>query len=812
MADIAITVGGSFSGILVVGDNNFIQAERSTVEPRDGPPPKPSLRRNLPLPRVGPPPIGRDTELARIEEWLDDGLPVEVIGPPGIGKTALLRALIGRCGKAGKEAVYLTTAGLDVEDIVQELFQVCYDSEDYKPDPVRLRRLMGQVRSLIVLDDVTGTAEEIDALLDAVPSARLVISSTERRLWGEGHAVELGGLPAEPALAVVERVLDRPLDAAERELFAAFRQEVDGHPLAMIQAAWVVRTQPSLPVGREALASALAAGLGEQAHATLSLFLAVHPAAVPPELVEAIVGELQSLTVLEEAGLVVSGQAALPMARLVARAVPDPADYLPSLTSWAAGASAKHIARSAPVIVAILTATVAQGAAAPALVLARTTAPALCRTLQWGAWRRVLALGKQAAHALGAAEDEAYFDHEEESRLKALGRGALIGAIAGAAEIVGQHVGSHAVAAKGTATGIKGILLSPVTVTVAAAIAVGTVVGAVSYANSTDRSARTPTTSAPTFTSLTSPTSPAVQPTATTASAGPLPEPTTDVAGVYVLSRRLTSCEGFSTCGRDPLHVRVDCADRDCTITETSSLFGNHDLTIDGDTMKTSGPDQLFDDCHGAHRPGEITLTLTVVSWKVDSGNHRRPSELSGRLTTSSATYKDCAAGKAAWDLSTRPSTQDTSPYVRPTKTSTSPRLTGSPCQNSPSRKACDEQDPHATGCDHDATVVPGGSATGPLHGTEFSVELLWSPTCQSNWSRARPTRGSAQFSPWIEPGRGDATRFSTKTVNTSAWINSPMAYSDSDAKPAKACLGVPGSAQPYWLCTGMLTPDGQPA
>ncbi|MCP2292813.1 hypothetical protein APR08_005767 [Nocardia amikacinitolerans] len=49
--------------------------------------------------------------------------------------------------------MYLSAAGLAVEDLLQSLFQACYDAVDYRPDPTALRRLMGSIRALIVIDD-----------------------------------------------------------------------------------------------------------------------------------------------------------------------------------------------------------------------------------------------------------------------------------------------------------------------------------------------------------------------------------------------------------------------------------------------------------------------------------------------------------------------------------------------------------------------------------------------------------------------------------------------------------------------------------
>ncbi|MEV0385642.1 hypothetical protein, partial [Nonomuraea sp. NPDC050643] len=57
----------------------------------------------------------------------------------------------------------------------------------------------------------------------------------------------------------------------------------------------------------------------------------------------------------------------------------------------------------------------------PARTLARAAAPLLGRSLRWGAWGQVLALGLTAATNAGAADDVAYFEDEEKTRKRATG-------------------------------------------------------------------------------------------------------------------------------------------------------------------------------------------------------------------------------------------------------------------------------------------------------------------------------------------------------------------------------------------------------
>ncbi|MFC4909597.1 hypothetical protein [Actinomadura gamaensis] len=683
MADVGISVGGSVSGTVIVGDHNVIvRSGLSEVAAREGPPPRPVPRRPLGFasPRPGPEPIGRDAELREIRDALDQRVPVEVVGPPGIGKSLLLRAVAAECGAAGTEVVFLPAAGLPVEDIVQELFQACYETEGYKPDTAHVRRLMGAVRAVLVVDDVLATPDEIAVLLDAVPSSSLLIASLRGCLGGEGRTVEPAGLGEEDALSLVRRELGRSLSADERDLVETFRRDAAGHPLALVQAARAIRSAADRAVlpDRQALATALATGLDERARAVLALLLTVDPVPVPGEHVAKLADAEEALDQLVGSGVVTREpegfRVAQPIGHLVARAaepVPDPGGYAQRLAAWAADAPAERIAAVAALIVSVLAAALADQAHLQTRTLARAVAPALCLTLRWGAWRQALALGGQASHALGSADDRAYFEHEDKNRRAALGKGALAGAAAGVAFWAGRA--GAAGAKKGTSAGPKGCLTSPAAVGTAAAAAIAGLVGAVGYvltgnpapsnpvaAGSTSASITivqpppvitptSPTDTSPTDSSPPDTSPPDVTPTETSPTPVPSPAPpAADVRGTYTMSRRLVSCT-FEICYKEPLTLRIGCAGDNCVL--TGDGIERLPLTLDGDTMTAAGPDGRFNICGGRHRPGRLALTLTVTSWRPGRGDTRQPNTLAGRLTTSSPAFGVCRAGDAAWTV-----------------------------------------------------------------------------------------------------------------------------------------------------------------
>ncbi|GAA2214489.1 hypothetical protein GCM10009850_099540 [Nonomuraea monospora] len=205
---VQIGINGDNNGTVLVGDNNIVHYtdERTIVTQREGGP-VPVRRRERPDPRFLPQSaaslIGRERDLARVRGWLAErGAPVLVYGPPGIGKSAVLSKVARDAADAGEDVVYLSGAGLETEDIVQELFEACYDSPGYLPPPKRLRQLMGKVRALVVIDGYEGTAESLERLLDATPGAGLLLASTQRLLGAEGHVLPLGGLTEADAVTL----------------------------------------------------------------------------------------------------------------------------------------------------------------------------------------------------------------------------------------------------------------------------------------------------------------------------------------------------------------------------------------------------------------------------------------------------------------------------------------------------------------------------------------------------------------------------------------------------------------------------------
>ncbi|MCX4099055.1 hypothetical protein [Nocardia sp. alder85J] len=454
-----VDIGGGVAGQVVVGDHNVvIHAEGSRIVVHEGPAPAVERRVRpvgLPLPRVGVELLGRATELALMGQWVEEGVPVEVCGSAGVGKSALLRRFAADRAAAGRDVVFVHAAGLAVPDLLQELFQSCYDAPGYLPDPLRLRRLMGSVRALVVVDDFEGGADDLAQLTDAVPSSDLVVSTRRRIAWTQARSLELQGLDEHYALVLLTRELGHRPDGDEAAVGRLWRA-ASGRPRALIQAAaWLRTGGAATALADPAIVQrTMIAGLDERAHRVLGALRAVAGLPVPIGLCRVLTGDADAETVLTELtalGLVDGSDAGFALAADPAPATAQsatPADYAGALLDWVTrSAKPADIVAAGPIVVRVLGAAVESGDQESACALARKVSPVFGFALRWSTWHSVLKLGEQAALATGSAGDLAYFRHEDQIRGRVLSTAVAVSAAgAGAAGGVGvtQVATAHA--------------------------------------------------------------------------------------------------------------------------------------------------------------------------------------------------------------------------------------------------------------------------------------------------------------------------------------------------------------------------------
>ena len=89
----------------------------------------------------------------------------------------------------------------------------------------------------MLLDDVDLPRAEIERTLNAAPECAFLLSSAERRIFGEGRALRLQGLPDPESTQLLERELGRLLAPGEQVAAQAICALLEGHPLHIAQAA-----------------------------------------------------------------------------------------------------------------------------------------------------------------------------------------------------------------------------------------------------------------------------------------------------------------------------------------------------------------------------------------------------------------------------------------------------------------------------------------------------------------------------------------------------------------------------------------------
>ena len=188
--------------------------------------------------------LGREEELGRVRLAIQAGKPIELIAACGFGKTGLLRQLAAVDGGEDltRAWIYLRLGKEQLDDTLQRLFDASYTGpEPFKPTTEQRAQLLGQVNSVILLDDVTLGAAEVGQLVANLAGASVIVASTRPVLGRQGMSMNLAGLSDAAAVDLVASDIGRPLTAAEEPAVRALAQAVDGQPLRLHQAAALTR-------------------------------------------------------------------------------------------------------------------------------------------------------------------------------------------------------------------------------------------------------------------------------------------------------------------------------------------------------------------------------------------------------------------------------------------------------------------------------------------------------------------------------------------------------------------------------------------
>ena len=372
-------------------------------------------------------------ELAAALSALDAGLPLEITGEPGIGKTAFLRQLAHhpRAASYPDGIVYLSARHQSSTDLLQLIFEAFYESEGIcKPAEPEIRRGLAQKQALILLDDLHLAQDELERVFDAAPRAAFVLATRSRCLWGEGHSISLKGLPPDQAVLLLERAIERPLEATERSAAEHLCASLAGHPLRILQAAALARER-GIPlegsvrdINPESLLTALLSPIDEKQRRALLALTALRGVPLPAQEVSGLaeVPDLEaSLTALVRRGLVVVGHARYQLADGVADRLRRREDLKPwvnrAVTYFTAWAERHH--RSAATLLEESEALLrTQQYAAEArrwgevFRLGRILDGALVIGSRWGAWAIAIDRCLAAAKATGDRAAEAWALHQ----------------------------------------------------------------------------------------------------------------------------------------------------------------------------------------------------------------------------------------------------------------------------------------------------------------------------------------------------------------------------------------------------------------
>ncbi len=412
------------------------------------------------LPRDFPGLLGREEQVGIAKAAFSSGSPVEFFGEPGIGKSALLRHLAHHADQRPSEGtIHHASAGEPLEDSLQFVFECFYECETTLiPTPAQLREYLQERRALLIFDDVELERDDLERLMDVLSACSLLTASTQRHLWGEGQAIELGGLDEREALALVEGEIDRPLSGEEREAVRTLWSAVVGNPLRLLQAGAemrrglaAARLADTVTVEPGTLDSSLVGSLSPGDRLLLEPLAALPAGSLHRDDLARLTGlsdARKRLKALEERALVQSQSPRYGLAAGLGDELLDEKERRRwrerLLAHFADRGDELPDSADGPTALALLEWAANDDERRPeALRLVRVLDKTFNLGGRWGSWRRALEAALVAARGLGDRAAEAWSLHQLGSRALCLGDTAAAGASLSAALELRETLGDH---------------------------------------------------------------------------------------------------------------------------------------------------------------------------------------------------------------------------------------------------------------------------------------------------------------------------------------------------------------------------------
>jgi hypothetical protein len=375
--------------------------------------------------------VGRDEELQHVRAAVYGRRPFEFTAACGYGKTTLLQQV---AASSPGSSVYLRVGSDGLHDVLTRLVDELYASDQrLKLTPARCAQVLSPVHAVVVLDDVDLDPEQVRYLLSVLPGCSVVLGAPQSKLGRQGISRMLTGLPDDAAMQLISRDLGRPITGGELTAMRRLVAAVDGQPLHLRQVAALVREPGRSFQGLARIAGRNPGvldrlsvnGLAVAERRALAVLALAAGALLPAQLVGAM-GDVakisDALRLLHRHGLAEQrgDRFGLPICKRdgYRKLVLDDLDLgaaVRQLINWFAARdpTAQDSVSAADAALSVVGWAAERGDWRTVVRLVQVVEPVLTLAGRWQASRHALAVGLQAAQAIGDHVAEALFSHEQ---------------------------------------------------------------------------------------------------------------------------------------------------------------------------------------------------------------------------------------------------------------------------------------------------------------------------------------------------------------------------------------------------------------